>query len=182
MGLCCLMLCALLRGGLSLMCSLQCHVLSGDALQVLFVGKALLFQELLLASDLLLSLARGDRQAGFSRGALGSNAVLPVLLHVSRMSGLLGAFTLVSSVRLPGLLKGCLLQGGFRGLRLFSLSGSRCVVTGTLLRLSEALRQGAGVWRRGTPCNSGCCIGLYMLLCREAALLRQPLLWGACRS
>ena len=178
----CLVLCVLLRLCLGLLRSLQCIVLRRDALLLLLMSETLLFQELLLAGDLLLSLARGDSQARFSRGALGSNAVLPVLLHVSRLSGLLGAFALVSSVRLSGLLEGCLLQGGFRGRRLFSLSGSHCVVTGTLLRLSEALRQSAGVWRRGTPCNSGCCVGLDMLLCREAALLRQPLLWGACRS
>ena len=139
LGLRCLVVCALLRVCLGLLCSLQCQVLGRDALLLLLVSETLLFQELLLAGDLLLSLARGDSQARFSRGTLGSNAVLPVPLHVSRLGGLLGTFALVAGVGLSGLLEGSLFQGGFGCRRPFGLGGTRCVVTSALLSLPEAL-------------------------------------------
>ncbi len=178
----CLVLCALLRLCLGLLRSLQCQVLRRDALVLLLMGETLLFQELLLAGDLLLSLARGDSQARFSRGTLGSNAVLQAHLHVSRLGGLFGAFALMALVGLSGLLEGSLSQGGFGRCRLFGLGCTRCVVARALLSLPKALGQVAGLRSRGTVSCTSSGLSARVLLSREEALLRQPLLRRASRS
>ncbi len=137
----CLKLRMLLGLQLGILRALECLPLRRYALLLLLVGQPLLFQELLLAGDLLLSLARGDSQARFSRGTLGGNTLLHAQLHLGRLGGPHSTFALVPLVGLSGLLDSSLPQRSFGRCSLFSLGSPCCVVACTLLSLPETFGQ-----------------------------------------
>ena len=98
-----LLLSLLLGLQLSFVRLLEGSLLLGETLLLLLVCQALLLEELLLASNLLLGLAGCSSHSRLSRGTLGGNTSLGMQLHVRRRSGLCGTFTLVPLVGQPGL-------------------------------------------------------------------------------